>query len=713
MTKRPALFVMLLLLMSWSSVSAQDSAPEILWDEWGTPHIYAQDELGLFYALGWAQAHNHGDLILRLYGQARGRAAEYWGPDFLESDRLVHTLGIPAQGEAGYARLPEDFRGNIDAFAAGINDYAAANPDLIGESWQAVLPISAADVLAHGVRTLRYNFVARAGVNYALDQPQEEPSGSNAWAIGPSRSASGKAMLLANPHQPWADLGLWIEAHLVLPDLNLYGAALVGNPVLGIAFNEYLGWSHTVNTHDGWDLYELALTESGEAYRFDGEDLPFEQREEVILVLEEDGTLSEETLLIRESLQGPVLSYDAASGKALALRVVGERTPEATLQWWQMARATSLEEFEAVMSDIRIPMFTVMYADREGNILSLFNEQVPIRSEGDWDFWNGTSILGGEPSLIPGDDPAYVWTDYHPYEDLPRVLNPDTGWLQNANEPPWTTTLPLALDPADYPPYISPLPYTWPRPIQSMRLLFEDDSISFDELIDYKFSSYVELTRPILDDLIAAARERGTPLLTQAANVLEAWDRRADAESRGAVLFALWAADYVGEVGFAVFEEQWSVDEPLTTPRGLADPEAAVDALEQSALQLEAARLVGAGMDVPFGDVFRLRYPGSDADLPASGAPDALGTFSILTFVPDGFLRFRPVHGDSYIALVEFGETVQARVLLTYGNATQAHSPHVGDQLELFSRQELREALLSRADVEAHSVRRESLQSAP
>ena len=282
-------------------------------------------------------------------------------------------------------------------------------------------------------------------------------------------------MLVANPHQPWSDLGLWIEAQLVSPDVNIYGAALVGSPVLGIGFNPYLGWTHTVNTHDGWDLYQLQLSEDGKSYLFDGEERPLEARQETIQVLNDDGSLEAIPFTILSSVHGPVLSIKD-DGTALALRVVGENSTEAAVEWWEMGKAHNLAEFEDALRPLRIPMFTVIYADRDGNIMHLFNEQVPVRSEGDWAFWNNTTRIDeSNPAIIPGDSSKYVWTQYHPYEDLPRVVNPDSGWVQNANEPPWTATLPPPLDPADYPAYMLPPPYIWPRPQSSMRMLMADN----------------------------------------------------------------------------------------------------------------------------------------------------------------------------------------------------------------------------------------------
>ncbi|HEY9872001.1 MAG TPA: penicillin acylase family protein, partial [Candidatus Obscuribacterales bacterium] len=249
---------------------------EILWDTYGVPHIYGKDTKGLFRAFGWAQMHSHGDLILRLYGQGRGKAAEYWGKEYVDSDRWVRTMGVPERAQEWYQSQNKDFRSNIDAFAEGINAYAKEHPELIDDAVEAVLPVSGVDILAHYQRVLNFTFVVDpdtvAGITNA-----DKSKGSNGWAIAPSRSASGKAMLLANPHLPWSDLYLWYEAQLIAPGVNAYGATLVGLPVLEIAFNDFLGWTHTVNTHDGWDAYELKLKDNG--YLWDGKVKAFETQQ--------------------------------------------------------------------------------------------------------------------------------------------------------------------------------------------------------------------------------------------------------------------------------------------------------------------------------------------------------------------------------------------------------------------------------------------------
>ena len=684
-----------LLLLTFVLISCGAMGPvtetEILWDNWGVPHIYAETWEGLFHAFGWAQMHSHGDLILQLYGEARGRAAEYWGEDYLESDRYIRTMGVPGRAEEWLEVQNPGIRAYLEAFALGMNEYAEEHPDLIDDQMEVVLPVGPSDVLSHLQRVIHLEFV---GQSIRPTLRRLGAMGSNAWAVGPEKSESGNAMLLANPHLPWSGFFTLYEAQLVAPELNAYGVALLGMPMLGIAFNDHLGWTHTNNTMDGADLYEVFLRDEGYNWPPVGEGADyvreFDMRTETLRVKQADGTLRDEQLTIRSTDHGPVIAEREES--VLIARLVGLDQPDFFEQYWDMVRATSFEEFEDSVRRLQNPYFNMIYADGDGRIMYLFGGRTPVRqADTPWAFWQG---------LIPGNHPATLWDRTHTYTELPRVIDPDSGWVQNANDPPWTSTLPPELDPEDYPPYMAPRGMSF-RAQRSARMLDEDESISFDEMIAYKHSTRMELADRILDDLIPAARRRGG-LARSAAEVLDSWDREADADSRGAVLFQSWTR----EVGLdpESFATPWDEENPRTTPDGLGDPRGAVAALEEAARQVEEA--YGA-LDVPWGDVYRLQYAGRD--LPANGGPGALGVFRVLGFAPDGD-GYRATRGDTYVAAIEFSDPVQARVLLSYGNATQPHSPHRGDQLELFANKELRQAWRTRAEVESNLESSETIQ---
>jgi acyl-homoserine-lactone acylase len=666
---------------------------ELLWDTYGVPHIVAQDPAALFYAMGWAQMRSHGDLLLRLYAQARGRAAEYWGADFVDSDVWVRTNGIPARAAEWLAAQPAHTRAYLNAFVSGVNAYAAQHPDSLSPVFRRALPVEPGDVLAHQQRVLNFTFIANAGLAGGARRALGIP-GSNGWAIGPDRTDSRAAMLLANPHLPWGDMFTWFEAHFVAPELDAYGAALVGFPMLSIAFNPYLGWTHTVNTFDGADLYEIQT--NGDYYLFDGEMRALTIVDQVIGVRQEDGTVAQRPLRVRSSVHGPIIA--AQDHRAIALSVTGLDAPLVTAQSWEMMRARTLSEFELAMTRLQIPMFTTIYADRDGNIMHLFNGRVPMRTRGDWRYWRG---------VVRGDSSATLWTGTHGYQGLPRVVNPPTGWVHNANDPPWTATLPMPLDPAFFPAYVAAPPSLSFRAQRSARMLQEDARVTFDELIGYKHSTRMEAADHFLLDLIAAARQSADADARAAAEVLERWDRSADADSRGAVLFIgflramrqeQWPDGSPWEVG-------WTPRAPLATPDGLSDPARAAALLGDVARRVRATY---GSLNVPWGEVYRLRR--DSVDLPANGGPDEAGAFRVTEFqpLPGDSTRFMAASGDSYVLAVEFSTPLRARSLLGYGNASQPGSPHRTDQLELYARKELKPVWLTREEIMANLKAREA-----
>ena len=676
--------------LNTSPSAVSPAGTEILWDTYGVPHIYAPNRNALAYAFGWAQMRNHSDLLLRLVLQGRGRASEFLGKSYLEEDRWVWTIGIPRMSARDYAAQRPAMRAHIDAFAAGINAFAAANPSLIGDSVRAALPVTGLDIVEHLQRLTWGRFITSSqGVK---DQTRAWDKGSNAWAIAPSRSANGHAMLLQNPHLPWSDIFTWMEAEYSMPGVHLYGAAVVGSPVLQIAFNDNLGWSHTVNTQDGEDLYELTLTRDG--YLFDGKQRPFDESVHVIRVRADNGSFTDDTVHYRHSVHGPVVAMKP--GKAIADRAVGMDAPTipfAYEQWWNMGAARNFAEFEKAITPNQISGQNVTYADRGGHIMEFYGGNTPVRRRGDRAYWSG---------IIRGDSSSTLWNSLHGYAEMPKTIDPPSGWVQNSNDPPWWATFPAMIHQRDYPSYLG-AKTMFLRPQRGVRMLQSDSSISFDELIRYKHSTRMELADRVLDDLLAAARINGTAVSRRAAAVLADWDRSADNASRGAVLFAEWWAEYGRNMGAkSRWASPWSEQRPLDTPYGIADTAVAVASLDAAARTIETKY---SSLSVPWGDVYRFRR--DSLDLPGNGSTDALGVFRVIGYQAGADNRYRAERGDSYVGAVEFSSPVRAMTLIGYGNASRMGSPHRDDQLRFLSRKELRPVWLGRRDVEAHTEMRE------
>lgn len=663
-------------LLWLSCQKAEKPQTSLVWDTWGVPHITADTVEDLFFAQGWAQMHNHANLVCELYGTSRGRGAEYWGQGKLQDDMLVHTLGFSELAEEWESQQDPELKTIYQSFVKGMNAYAEAHPAAINEENKAVLPFTTKDVNMHAMYVVFTRFIGGGDLGRVQQWPD---MGSNTYAISPKRSASGNAMLVQNPHLPWwGEFTFW-ESHLMLNGKNMYGANLVGLPGIAIGFNDHLGWSHTDNTIDNADTYELELEDGG--YLLDGERKEFEASQKTIKIKQNDSTWVDHTFPVMKTVHGPVVNR--TDDKVLALRMVGMDRPNMSLQWWRMITSSSFEEFESALKMAYIPFWNVMYADTKGNIFYLFNGLVPKRGEDAWSYWD---------RIIPGGKSADVWTEVHAYEDLPKLKNPEIGWLQNANDPPWTSTIPPTLNPENYPGYMAPqyMPF---RPQRSARMLLEDESITFDELVDYKLSTRLEFADRILDDLFAAVDASDNTKAKEAKAVLENWDRESNADSKGMLLFYNWARKF-GPWNASNYTTPWSMDAANTTPDGIANPEQAVTLLEQAAMEIEGKF---GDLATPWGDYYRINYNGKD--LPANGIDGSMGVFRVAWPGDADADHMYVGGGDSWVGVIEFGEQVKANVLLSYGNATQENSSHNGDQLKLFSKKELREAWFTPEEV--------------
>ncbi len=290
----------------------------------------------------------------------------------------------------------------------------------------------------------------------------------------------------AEPAPAWSmPFFIYYEAHLVAPDFEVYGATQVGLPVIRFAFNQQMGISNTVNGMVGSTTYELTPKDNG--YLFDGEVLPFDVKETSYKLLQADGTYLDVPVSIRSTVHGPV--FERPDGKLVALRVAGLNRPGMLQQYFDMVTSKSYEDFHAAMTRLQVPTFNISYADRDGHIEYIFNGIAPKRASGDIDFWRG---------LVPGDTSEYLWTDVHPFEDLPHVTDPESGFIQNSNDPPWEATLPVTYKPEDYPAYFAPRTPLSMRAQNSLKMMVDAKDLTFDEFIKLKVSAQALMADRVL-----------------------------------------------------------------------------------------------------------------------------------------------------------------------------------------------------------------------
>ncbi len=724
----------------------------IRWDNHGIPHIYGPDLLTVVRGLGYAQMENHAETLLTNTANARGRAAEYFGPGVnnvnITNDTRVRTEGIPARASEWLARGGLFQQLVVAAFTQGVNEYAARHGDTIDPSIRRVLPFVPTDVTAGEQNTVHFTFMPTFNNIAALTAAWQTgglsaanavagtatPEGSNAWALAPSKSATGNAILMGNPHLPWGNnqplpnLGLyqWMEANLVIgdpanPKLNATGVVFMGSPALGIGFNDFLGWSNTVNTVQNTNLYQVTLNSDG-TYLFGDGTRRLKRRTDTILIRQTDGSLRSQTLDIAETVQGPIVAQNG--NLALALRVAGLEQPAIVTESWEMMASRNLDEFVAANSSLQTPFFNFIYADRDGHILYHDGGRHPIRSGGTWATYTG---------ILDGSDPSLVWTKTLNWSSLPQAIDPPGGFVANENDPPWTSTFPQIAtnNPANYPSWVAPQAMDL-RPQHAARFLLSQPRFTADQVLSGKEQTNMLLAERVIPDLIAAARASGDPTALSAAAVLAAWDYRSDSESKGAVLFERWFDIVSRDPAIAKdqtinyfsilysprpkFRIGWSPQNPLETPLGLADAAGCVPDLITAAQQVQAQYGM---LDVAWGTVHKVVLSTHDAafttPIPVSyettsGSGDTFGGIRIVEPfpAPDGSHDFWSYDGDTYVELVEFTrDGAKARELLGYGNSSRPGSAHVTDQLPAFESKTLLPAWRTQSEVAEHTVRTE------
>jgi acyl-homoserine-lactone acylase len=678
---------------------------EILRDTWGVPHVRAEDEAAAAFGLGFAMAEDHAAEMGRRYLAARGESARHFGTEGLENDLMIARLSQRERARRALASLGRGFRGWLSGFTAGYNHYVAAHRAGL-PPWVPI--VEDADVLANALAgsvaaTLRppgellRKYPAEGAAPARVPEPGEGDDGSNAFALAGARTTSGRPILLGNPHLRWSQL-YW-EAHVTVPGrLDFYGATLVGLPMLRAGFNDRIAYVQTNNAPDLEDIYALPLDASRPGhYRFAGRSLPLRQRTVATEVRREDGSLERVTRDFDESELGPIIHRDAL--RVFAVRSLALESVRHFEGFYELAHARSLREYQKVMGRGLFASSNFTYADADGNILYRWMARLPKRKR------------SADYALdVPGEK-AYLWRGVHSSGDLPQILNPPHGYVQNANNPPWFTSLSDPLDPARFPDYVERGSLGL-RPQVVLEALDGARRFSPDDVRDLKYTTRLLSAERSLPDLLAAARRVASPSpeLASAIEVLEGWNREVRADSVGAALFVRFM-ELLGEKKRRVFAQDWDAARPGATPAGLADPDAAIPVLEEA---VRSARERYGSERIAWGELNRFRL--GALDLPGDGAQGALGAYRVMTYERAGDGRRvagrasseRPLAGmgDAWVLLVHFSEPVSAWSVLAYGQTTRQDSPHASDQLTVFARHELRPAYFRAADVESHLERR-------
>ena len=452
-------------------------------------------------------------------------------------------------------------------------------------------------------------------------------------------------------------------------------------------FTDFLGWTQTTNSPDEADLYRLTLKDGG--YVIDGAVKQFEVTNETIKIKGKDGTVREEPLTIRKTVHGPVVAE--RNGMTIAVRVAAIDRPRLFEQFWRMGLAHNLDEWQAAMRMQQLPLFNTVYADRDGHIAYVYNSALPAHATGDYRYWAG---------VVPGDRSDFISSQIVPYDKIPKVIDPPTGWVQNSNDMPWTSVYPPVLDSKNFAPGFAAPSGITQRAQRGTRYLssFTGKKMTFADLKAGKLSTHMETADDFADDLVGLARKQGSDRAKRAADLLANWNHEAEGTSVGTLLFYKFMTEagpaFANIGGFAVPTDD---RRPLDTPRGFKDPARAVAALDKVAGEIETQY---GRLNVPWGEVLRFRR--GDLDVPGNGAPSALGAIRTVNFGPFVNGKTQGTNGDTYFAVIEFSNPVHAEGLLMYGNWSKKGSPHVEDQMKLASKKEMRPIWRDRKDIEAN-----------
>lgn len=681
-------------------------------DTFGIPHILAETEEAAAFGFGYAQAEDHAVEIARLFIRARGQEARYFGRSGIENDVAMRRFDNYEEAKKGLNQVSALYRRIVRAYAAGVNRYVEQHRKELPD-WVPVL--TDADVLANS-RAGAASALASPAIGRRLDEKYGgakkttgmsslEPGstdvdlpGSNAFALAGTRTTSGSPILVGNPHLSWSSL-YW-EAQVTVPGkIDFFGSTLVGIPVLRAGFNEHLGFVQTNNAPDLDDLFALPLDPAvPDHYLFEGKSRPLSRREVTIDVKADDGSLTTERRVYWSSHLGPIVHRTA--DKAFAVKSTRLEAHRYFEGFYRLSRSRDLNEFLDNMRRNLVPTSNFTYADARGNILYLWNGQVPKRLDDGTDY--GLDV--------PGDTRKYVWTKLHKVDALPRLLNPRGGYIQNANNPPWYTSLGDRLDPAHYPSYFEHGPLAL-RPQLMLDMLESQEKFSVDDVRQMKFTTRMLVAERVAPDLVEALERLPSPSdeARSGLEALQAWDKRVSADSRGAVLFQRFWDTYSGAVP-QPFAVAWSEADPAKTPRGLADPALGVRHLE-AAVRWTRERY--GSERVPWGEVHRFRFAG--VDLPGDGATAAYGCYRVLRYqqMPDGkqvagwIADGQPLvgFGDAWVLLVQFSKPVVAWSVLAYGQTAASASPHSRDQIGIFAQHQLRPVWFTDADIKAHTER--------
>ncbi|GAB5413650.1 MAG: acylase [Congregibacter sp.] len=755
---------------------------------YGVAHIQADDYGSLGYGEAFAAAEDHVCNIAYELLRAKGELARYFGPGaqnaHIASDAVIGALDITGQAERAYLQQSQTIRDRLAGYSAGFNRYLKEHSGTRNGSWCAgadwLSETTPQDFMTRMVAialTLPRisGAIAAAQPPASVDKADAPASmakltpradgldgasliglGSNGWALGADKTENGRGLLLGNPHYPWYGGNRFWEKHLTIPgELDVYGAGLLGTPGVLIGFNEGVAWTHTVSASQRLVMYQLTLDpENPLRYRYGDGWKEIEKREVDVAVRAADGQTVTRTQPVYFSHYGPMLvmpNMGWSEQAAFTARDANTGNVNTLAQWLAMDQATDMNSFiEAHREYGAMPWVNTISTSVDGRAVYIDNTNVGKLSDAAQEHWSESlqsnplaaglyaqrrMILldGSEPDNEWLVDPQAILAGTTPFEERPLLERSD--YVFNANDSYWLSNPHAPL--RDYSVLYGPTKSARSlRTRMNVRLLEnhygdagKDGRFNIHEVQRALFANRGLTAELLLEPLIAAC-DAAEDELQNACDVLRAYDGTLNLDAPGAVLFREWITRFEwGETTAAgkLFAEDFDLANPVDTPRGLGDSDAAISALRGAIAVLEAAGLkldaslrdtqfaYRAGRAIPIhGGISRegvanLQMPGNPSASPISGIKPVEVADS--RFLTDK--GYPVVHGSSFILTMNFtNKGPVAEALLSYSQSGAPGTAHFTDQTELYAAKKWRRIAFREADVKRHTRSIRMLRSA-
>ncbi len=686
----------------------------IIRDNWGIPHVYGKTDADAVFGLLYAQCEDDFKRVEANYIEKLGRKAEVFGETELYNDLYLKLVIDSAEAVADYNKAPRWLKELLNAYADGINYYLYTHPNVKPalltrfKPWYQLLwtdgsigAISTGDVTATDVRNLYGN--ENATVAYRPKEFVENSSGSNGFAIAPSKTESGKAILYINPHVTFY---FRPEVHMVSEQgLNAYGAVTWGQFFVYQGFNEYCGWMHTSANVDVADMYAEKISGTGNkmTYEYDNKQRPVKQKK-ITIKYKKGNELLSKTFTTYATHHGPVMAK--RNGQYISVRS-SNRMMNGILQSWQRTKAKGLEDYKKVMALRGNTSNSTVFADNSGNIAYWHGNYVPKR--------DATFNWG---KVVDGTTPATEWQGLHDATETVQVINPSTGWIQNCNSTPYTVSGEASPKKKDYPVYMAPDGENF-RGINAARVLSKENKFNIDKTIAAGYDTYLSAFEVLVPALVKAFETKIQPSdslyrsLAAPVAVLKNWDYYSSNHSIATTLAVEWAQRLNAAIR-RIYIEDGDDDQVTVTHRFAAT--ATADQLLKPLLEtVHQLKQQFGTWEIQWGDINRYQRISNDLvqqhddnkisyPVPfASALWGMLPSYNSRTF--PGTKKRYGISGNSFVCAVEFGEKIKAKSLLAGGNSGDVNSKHFTDQLEMYTKGQFKDVLFYKEDVLNHAER--------